>query len=148
MELFNVNIDLREIAIYDFTNIYTLDKLSYKAQIGFDTLSTVTYDIKCWPQDDTLKHDLTQPTLLHSNAELLIDVFQNHEAVLDSMISSHQGVHDYLTRQGGVLDDEYEAAMVGIEEQRSFAKEELALIMKNNQHRIDILNATVGYRGL
>jgi len=148
MNLFNINIDLREIDIHYFTNVYTSDIFNYKAQIGFDTNSTVDYDIKCWPQDDTLKNDLSEPTLLHSKAEMLIDVFQKHEQELSSMITSHRGVHDFLKRQSVIIEDEYEAAMFGIEEQRSFTKEELVAVMKNNQNRVDLLNATVGYRGI
>ena len=78
MELFNINLDLREIVVHNFTNIYTLDSYDYKAQIGFDTVSTVDQN-KMLSQDDTLKHDLTQPTLLHTKAEILIGLFQNHE---------------------------------------------------------------------
>ena len=64
------------------------------------------------------------------------------------MISSHQGMHDCLIRQKAAIEEEYEAAMQGIEDQREHAENELSATIKNNQNRIDILNATISYRGL
>ena len=139
-------------------------KGKWKAQIGFDSLSTLTYELYFWGPKFIMEnaHTVTAPTLKvekslrwvdaavvaddHTQAENCIDKLQVEEAKMQSKISGYDAVHDYLARQVEVCELENEAALFSIESQRSEAKNALEEELQNLIRQQEYLNAVTSYR--
>jgi len=141
--------------------VATYQKGKWKAQIGFDTASTLEYDLYFWgPKfimdnanhvDDAVTKKTTGLQWLdtssdHANAEKIIDPLQGQEALMESKISGYDAVHDYLVRQTEVCELECEAALFSIESQRSEAKSALEEELQNLIRQQEYLNAVCAYR--
>jgi flagellin-like hook-associated protein FlgL len=147
----------------------------WKAQVGFDTGSTLDYNISRWGPafmkshhtpltansatnkfdfgTDAKKWDATNNASTGATAhecaeraELCIDEMQKQELRLQKDIADLQSVYAYLERQQAQVKTDHEAAIKSIESQRASAKRQLENDLKNQIRQIEYLNLVVGYR--
>jgi len=138
-----------------------LDKVeTWKAQVGFDTGSTLTYKITTWGPKfmdadyvtaakkymNFKSSSATEPHADATKAENAINVFQKEELRLQKDIADLQSVYSYLERQQAQVKADHQAAIKSIEDQRSSAKRQLETQLKNQIRQIEYLNLVVGYR--